>query len=135
MVSRNQVKIPNRKSAGSSRFAYDGLNRVIHERARVSMLTCLVTHSKGLAFGELKDLCALTDGNLNRHLQVLEEARLVNVTKISDGARTQTRCRITALGRRRYLEYLVVLEQVVADGASAAKDEAQGSSGHDPANA
>ncbi len=108
---------------------------MIHERARVSVLTSLVTHSKGLAFSELKELCALTDGNLNRHLLVLEEARLVSVAKILDGARTQTRCKITALGRRRYLEYLTVLEQVVADGAAAAKDEAPGSSGHDPANA
>jgi DNA-binding transcriptional ArsR family regulator len=129
------LKTPNKKSTGSSRFAYDGLNRVIHERARVSVLTSLATHSRGLAFSELKDLCALTDGNLNRHLQVLEEARLVSVAKIFDGARTQTRCRITALGRRRYLEYLAVLEQVVADGAAAAKDEAPGSSGQDPASA
>jgi DNA-binding transcriptional ArsR family regulator len=113
------------------RFAYDGLNRVIHERARLSMLTSLMTHSKGLAFGELKTLCGLTDGNLNRHLLVLEEARLVSVTKTVEGTRPQTRCRMTALGRRRYLEYLGVLEQVIIDGARAADEE--GST--DPANA
>lgn len=129
------MKIRNKKSGGSSRFAYDGLNRVIHERARVSVLTSLITHSKGLAFSELKQLCALTDGNLNRHLLVLEEAKLVSVSKTFDGARTQTRCRITALGRRRYLEYLAVLEQVVADGAAAAGYDAAGSNGQDPANA
>jgi hypothetical protein len=135
MVSRNPLKIRNKKSGGSSRFAYDGLNRVIHERARVSVLTSLITHSKGLAFSELKQLCALTDGNLNRHLLVLEEAKLVSVSKTFDGARTQTRCRITALGRRRYLEYLAVLEQVVADGAAAAGYAAAGTNGQDPANA
>jgi DNA-binding MarR family transcriptional regulator len=107
------------KTANTSRFAYDGLNRVIHERARLSLLTSLLTHPKGLWFGELKDLCALTDGNLNRHLLVLEEAKLVSVAKTLEGSRTQTRCRITALGRRRYLEYLAVLEQVVVDGAGA----------------
>jgi len=48
------------------RFAYEGLHRVIHERARLSVLTSLVTNPKGLAFGDLKQLCALTDGNLNR---------------------------------------------------------------------
>jgi DNA-binding transcriptional ArsR family regulator len=105
------------------RFAYDGLNRVIHERARLSMLTSLMTHPKGLAFGELKSLCGLTDGNLNRHLLVLEEARLVSVVKTMEGNRPQTRCRLTAVGRRRYLEYLTVLEQVISDGAAAA-DEA-----------
>jgi DNA-binding MarR family transcriptional regulator len=85
----------------------------------LSLLTSLLTHPKGLWFGELKDLCALTDGNLNRHLLVLEEAKLVSVTKALEGSRTQTRCRITALGRRRYLEYLAVLEQVIVDGAGA----------------
>jgi DNA-binding transcriptional ArsR family regulator len=129
------LKIRSKKSGGSSRFAYGGLNRVIHERARVSVLTSLITHSKGLAFSELRELCGLTDGNLNRHLLVLEEAKLVSVSKAFDGARTQTRCKITALGRRRYLEYLTVLEQVVADGAAAAKCDSAGSGGHDPANA
>ena len=62
------------KRSASPRFAYDGLDRVIHERARLSVLTSLVTHSRGLLFGDLKQLCALTDGNLNRHLQVLEPA-------------------------------------------------------------
>ena len=122
------------KSSSTSRFAYDGLNRVIHERARLSLLTSLLTHPKGLWFGELKDLCALTDGNLNRHLLVLEEAKLVSITKALEGGRTQTRCRITALGRRRYLEYLSVLEQVIVDGAGAlnrAADREEGS----PANA
>src|SRR5580693_5060873 len=129
------AKMRKAKSSSTSRFAYDGLNRVIHERARLSLLTSLLTHPKGLWFGELKDLCALTDGNLNRHLLVLEEAKLVSVSKSFDGARPQTRCKITALGRRRYLEYLTVLEQVVADGAAAARCDSAGSSGHDPANA
>jgi DNA-binding transcriptional ArsR family regulator len=85
----------------------------------LSLLTSLLMHPRGLWFGELKDLCALTDGNLNRHLSVLEDAKLVSVTKALEGSRTQTRCRITALGRRRYLEYLSVLEQVIVDVAGA----------------
>ncbi len=121
------------KNPNTSRFAYDGLNRVIHERARLSLLTSLLTHPKGLWFGELKDLCGLTDGNLNRHLQVLDEAKLVSVTKALEGSRTQTRCRITALGRRRYLEYLAVLEQVILDGAGALKRDPEEE--HSPANA
>ncbi len=103
------------KSPSKPRFAYDGLNRVIHERARLSLLTSLVTHAAGLLFSDLKDMCALTDGNLNRHLAVLEEAKLVNVAKTANG----TRCRITALGRKRFLEYLAVLDQVVTDAGAA----------------
>ena len=111
-----------RKSAGP-RFAYDGLDRVIHERARLSVLTSLVTHSKGLLFGDLKQLCALTDGNLNRHLQVLEEARLIVITKGVQNNRPHTFCRITALGRKRYVEYLAVLEQVLLNAAAAVQTE------------
>jgi DNA-binding MarR family transcriptional regulator len=115
-------KRANKKST-VSRFAYDGLDRVIHERARLSVLTSLVTHSRGLLFGDLKMLCALTDGNLNRHLQVLEESKLIVITKGVQNNRPQTFCRITALGRRRYVEYLGVLEQVLLDAGAAVKTD------------
>jgi hypothetical protein len=111
------------KRGAGSRFAYDGLDRVIHERARLSVLTSLVTHPKGLLFGDLKQLCALTDGNLNRHLQVLGEAKLIGITKGVQNNRPQTFCRITALGRRRYVEYLAVLEQVLLDAGAAVKTQ------------
>src|SRR5260370_29915792 len=97
------------------RFAYEGLDRVIHERARLSVLTSLVAHPKGLIFGDLKQLCALTDGNLSRHLRVLQEAGLVAIEKGYDHNRPQTVVRLTPDGRARYLEYLEVLEQVVRD--------------------
>jgi len=105
------------------RFAYEGLDRVIHERARLSVLTSLITNPKGLAFGDLKQLCDLTDGNLNRHLKVLEEAGMVEIVKTTDRNRPLTTCRITASGRARYLEYLATLEQVVRDAAKGAKEE------------
>ncbi|MDB6090973.1 MAG: ArsR family transcriptional regulator [Gammaproteobacteria bacterium] len=82
------------------RFAYDGLDRVIHERARLGVLTSLVSHPKGLPFGDLKQLCDLTDGNLSRHLQVLQAAQLVEISKGFEHNRTQTICRITGPGRK-----------------------------------
>src|ERR1700742_4584966 len=103
------------------RFAYEGLDRVIHEKARLSVLTSLVAHPKGLVFGDLKQMCGLTDGNLSRHLQVLQEARLVAIAKGYDNNRPQTTDGIPREGRQRYLEYLEVLEQVVRDAANAAK--------------
>src|SRR5580704_9808900 len=87
-----------------ARFAYEGLDRVIHERARLSILTSLISNAKGLAFGDLKQLCALTDGNLSRHLAVLEKAKLVEIAKGYEHNRPLTSCRITASGRKRYLE-------------------------------
>ena len=118
----------NAKTRGSEgRFAYEGLDRVIHERARLSVLTSLITNPKGVSFGDLKQLCSLTDGNLSRHLQVLETAGIVAITKGTDRNRPLTVCRVTAAGRKRYLEYLATLEQVVRDAANGAKEEpAQG---------
>ena len=106
------------ESAG--RFAYEGLERAIHEKARLGIMTSLVAHPDGLLFADLKELCSLTDGNLNRHLQVLREAGLVEVWKGVKRKRPQTMCRITSLGRERFLEYLAALEHVVADAAQAA---------------
>ena len=114
--------------ATEGRFAYEGLDRVIHERARLSVLTSLLTNPKGLTFGDLKQLCALTDGNLSRHLSVLEKAKMVEILKGHDRNRPQTICRITANGRKRYLEYLSTLEQVVNDAARGTKDEATSTS-------
>ena len=110
-------------SASEGRFAYEGLDRVIHERARLSVLTSLLTNPKGLTFGDLKQLCALTDGNLSRYLSVLEKAKMVEIVKGHDRNRPQTLCRITANGRKRYLEYLSTLEQVVKDAAKGTKEE------------
>jgi predicted ArsR family transcriptional regulator len=123
------------KKPPASRYAYGGLDRVIHERARLSLLTSLITHMKGLSFGELKQFCALTDGNLNRHLQVLEEAKLISVTKSTDQNRPQTSFRITATGRKRYIEYLAVLEQVLTDANKAVEFEPNRKGSSDPVNA
>ena len=103
--------------SSEGRFAYEGLDRVIHERARLSVLTSLITNPKGLTFVDLKQLCSLTDGNLSRHLQVLEKAEIVEIVKGHDRNRPQTICRITASGRKRFVEYLETLEQVVLDAA------------------
>jgi DNA-binding HxlR family transcriptional regulator len=112
---------PSGKDEQAGRFAYEGLDRVIHEKARLSVLTSLAAHPKGVVFGDLKQMCGLTDGNLSRHLHVLEEAGIIAIEKGYEHNRPQTVCRITAQGRQRYLDYLKVLEQVVRDAASAAK--------------
>ena len=111
---------PNR----SSRFAYDGLDRLIHERARLGLLNSLIAHPKGLRFADLKQLCALTDGNLSRHLQVLQVAKVVEISKGFERNRPQTICRITAKGRKRYLDYVSVLEQVILDADAARRAHA-----------
>ncbi len=104
-----------------ARFSYDGLDRVIHEKARLSILTSLMTHPKGLAFSDLKRLCGLTDGNLSRHIKVLQEADLVSVTKGYEGNRPHTSCAITPNGQKQFLDYVSVLEQVIKDAGELQK--------------
>lgn len=102
------------------RYAYDGLDRVLHEKARLGIVTSLATHPQGLLFNDLKGLCALTDGNLSRHLQILSEAGVVQIWKGFKDNRPQTLCQLTAAGRRRFLEYITVLENVVTDALGGA---------------
>ena len=108
------------KADDDAPFSYEGLDRVIHEKARLGILTSLIVHPKGLAFADLKQLCKLTDGNLSRHLQVLEEAQVVEIIKTFERKRPLTTCRMTVSGRRRFLDYIEVLDRVVRDAASAA---------------
>ena len=103
------------------RFAYDGLERVLHEKARLGILTALITHRDGLSFTDLARLCSLTDGNLSRHLDVLADEGLVQISKGFAGRRPLTTCKLTAAGRKRFREYLEQLERVLQD---AAEDEA-----------
>lgn len=104
-------------------FAYDGLDRVMHEKARLGMLTSLVAHPKGLTFGDLKQLCGLTDGNLSRHLKVLEEAKLIKIEKGYLANRPHTTVFLTKHGRQRFLDYLSVLEKVLHDAAQETDEE------------
>jgi DNA-binding transcriptional ArsR family regulator len=107
------------------RFAYEGLERVLHEKARLGIMTSLVTRPEGLLFSELKRLCALTDGNLSRHLDVLREAGLVEVWKGFENRRPQTLCRLSAEGRERFVAYLEQLEQVIRDAMPKASRRAE----------
>jgi DNA-binding MarR family transcriptional regulator len=106
-------------AAASGRFAYEGLERVIHEKARLSIMSSLAAHPEGLLFNDLKDLCSLTDGNLSRHLQLLSESKLVEVWKGFRNNRPQTLVRLTDAGKKRFLEYVQELEHVVADALAA----------------
>ncbi|MGH9476650.1 MAG: transcriptional regulator [Terriglobales bacterium] len=104
---------------GAGRYAYAGLDRVLHERARLGIVTSLAAHPRGLAFNDLKLLCDLSDGNLSRHLTVLQDADMVVIRKSVVRGRSQTLSQLTPEGRLRFVNYLSELEQVVADAAAA----------------
>ncbi len=118
-------KTPRRKPG---QYAYEGLDRIMHEKARLGILTSLLSQPEGLLFNELKELCSLTDGNLSRHLQTLQEAGLVEVWKGYQKKRPQTLCRLSEKGREKFLDYLSHLEKVIQDAAAVRVAEKKGRS-------
>ena len=93
---------------------FDKLDKAIHEKARLGIMTLLAMR-ESWAFQELKSELNMTDGNLVTHLRILHEAGFVAVTKeMLD--RPQTSYSLTAKGRRAFQEYISVLEQIVKAG-------------------
>jgi DNA-binding MarR family transcriptional regulator len=115
------AKTKTRPGDAPGRFAYDGLDRIIHEKARLGIIASLATHPGGLLFNDLKELCSLTDGNLSRHLQILSEGGLVRIWKGFKDNRPQTLIQLADEGRRRFIEYINVLEHVVTDALGSPK--------------
>ena len=87
------------------------LDRLIHERLRLGMLSALAVN-ESLSFNDLKKLMATTDGNLSVHARKLEEAEYIACTKSFEGRVPRTEYKITAAGRRaleRYLDHMEAL--------------------------
>jgi predicted ArsR family transcriptional regulator len=108
-------------SAKPGKYAYEGLDRVFHEKARLAIMTCLASHRAGLLFGDLKQLCDLSDGNLNRHLDVLHEAGAVELQRTGAGRGSKTICKMTRAGQTAFTRYLDELERALQAAASAIK--------------
>src|SRR5712671_6659398 len=97
-------------------FDFDKLDKVIHERGRLGIMTLLATRPSW-AFQDLKAELGFSDGNLVTHLRTLHQAGYVSVTKeILD--RPQTSYALTVRGRKAFQDYLEVLEQIVKTGRS-----------------
>ena len=135
-MARKSSAAASPSSRKEGRFSYSGLDRVLHEKARLGILASLAANADGVLFNDLKLLCSLTDGNLSRHLGVLSEAGLVEVWKGHEGSRPQTMYRLTAAGRERFAEYIRELEKVVADAQSPSasrRGQSQANTGWSPA--
>lgn len=91
------------------------LDRVIHERMRLAIVSALAAHPS-LAFNELKTLLNTTDGNLSVHARKLEEAGYVSCTKRFEGRMPRTEYALTTSGRsalERYLAHMAALIRTV----------------------
>jgi len=94
---------------------YEALERVFHEPSRLAIVSSLCAAEKGLSFTELRDACNLTDGNLNRHVKVLQEAEIVAVSKKFVDLKPRTTVRLTSHGLQRFGDYLEALKRVLAE--------------------
>ena len=93
---------------------FDKLDRIIHEKGRLGIMTLLATRPSW-PFQDLKAELKMSDGNLVTHLRTLHAAGLVAVTKeVLD--RPQTRYSLTQRGRTAFREYLAVLERIIQAG-------------------
>ena len=97
--------------AASSRAAVD-LDRVIHERLRLGIVSALAVNDR-LSFNELKRLLDTTDGNLSVHARKLEDAEYIACEKSFAGRVPKTEYRLTAAGRRALEKYLAHMEAII----------------------
>ena len=104
--------------------AYPGLDRVLHEKARLGITVALLNRPDGVLFPELRKLCELTDGNLSRHLSLLQEKGIVEIWKRQEGGRTATLLRLSPEGRKQLLVYFEELDRVLTDARSAQRQDA-----------
>ncbi|MCP4435836.1 MAG: helix-turn-helix domain-containing protein [Actinomycetia bacterium] len=88
------------------------LHDVVHQRHRLGILAVL-TEARRADFAYLKKTLSLTDGNLGRHLQVLEDAELVTSKRVLEGRRPRTWLRITAKGRRALDSELKIMNDLI----------------------
>jgi DNA-binding transcriptional ArsR family regulator len=92
---------------------YEALEKVFHEPNRLAIMSAVCAAEKGLSFTELKETCGLTDGNLNRHLKVLEEAEAVRIEKRFVNLKPRTTVYVTRKGLDRFHQYLTALGEVL----------------------
>lgn len=97
------------------------LNRLFHEPKRLALLIQLCLAEKGATFTELKAACDLTDGNLNRHLKMLEDHRIVRTQRLNLTNRPYTLVQLNAQGKKRFQRYLLALDTFLKRAQKATK--------------
>ena len=99
-------------TVGAATAGAPNLDRVIHERTRLAIISALAVNAS-LTFNELKQLLRVTDGNLSVHARKLEDSGYVACAKSFDGRVPKTEYRLTASGRRALEKYLDHMEALI----------------------
>jgi DNA-binding MarR family transcriptional regulator len=101
-----------KRPGDSVEAALPNLDRVIHERIRLGIVSALAVN-ESLSFNDLKKLLQTTDGNLSVHARKLEEAQYVDCTKSFEGRMPKTEYRLTTAGRKAFERYLDHMEALI----------------------
>ena len=109
VVSRQS---PVRRSAKARQPSAIDLDRLIHERLRLGIVSALAVNDS-LSFTDLKRLLNTTDGNLSVHARKLEDGQYIACDKSFDGRVPRTEYRLTATGRRALEKYLTHMEALI----------------------
>ena len=117
MAKSNALPAPRPARAASqslerSSAAIPSLDRLIHERIRLGIVSALAANAS-LTFNDLKRLLKTTDGNLSVHARKLEEAKYIACTKSFEGRVPRTDYALTATGRRAFEKYLDHMEALI----------------------
>ena len=107
---RERVRSKDREAVSSRAPELPELDRLIHERIRLGIVSALATNDS-LSFNDLKRVLKTTDGNLSVHARKLEEAQYISCVKFFEGRVPRTEYRLTATGRRALAEYLDQMEE------------------------
>ena len=105
-------KTKNVKRATSNEPRATTLDRVIHERMRLAIVSALAVNET-LTFNDLKRLLGTTDGNLSVHARKLEEARYIACEKSFEGRMPKTEFSLTAAGRKAFEKYIAHMEALI----------------------
>jgi DNA-binding MarR family transcriptional regulator len=89
-----------------------GLDRLIHERMRLAIVSALAVNDR-VSFTDLKELLRTTDGNLSVHARKLEDAGYISCDKSFDGRVPRTEYGLTPAGRRALDKYLAHMEALI----------------------
>ena len=101
-----------RDTGPTQRSAAPNLDRLIHERLRLGIISALAAN-ESLTFSDLKKLMNTTDGNLSVHARKLEEAGYIACSKYFDGRLPKTEYKLTATGRAALESYLNHMESLI----------------------
>jgi DNA-binding HxlR family transcriptional regulator len=112
LTARKQEVPATREDRSKMRSAAPNLDRLIHERLRLGIISALAAN-ESLTFSDLKNLMNTTDGNLSVHARKLEEAGYISCTKYFEGRLPKTEYKLTAAGKRALESYLSHMETLI----------------------